>query len=444
MSRKKLFKAATLLAPLALAGLAPRAAAGIPALSSPLVELGDRSCGYFVLDTSATWSDNIYGAGLRIDDMIYTVSPGFNLDFGRDSVNTLSIAFRETFVDYMQHSGIDTQLASGSISWSFDPQSRLRLGASASFTQVAQNDQTMWVPALQRDASGAILYGVDGRPIQATDANGNAIYEEEGHILRRDLYSAGVHASYNISSKVNADVSLNWSMEHYRDYRTIYNDRQTFTVPASLFYQIFEKYYLGISYNYSYTDIQQKENDNYDPGYQHSHYVGLSTKGPLTSRLTLRGSVGWGVTYYEGRSVMYEDTFAFQSYRVQIDDYTYSTLNFSLALDYVGNKWRVSLMGARSFQLSGTASSYTNTYGRLNFQAWLTEKWSYYAYFGYAYQDYYYYKRHDQVLTYGGGIDYHPNRYWRIGVGYAGLRDISTRIKDFYINSISINASLKY
>jgi len=427
MRPKMFLKAAALLTALsASASVSERAQGALPSLDSPLFILGDRACGYFLFETGATWTDNIFASKFRVDDMIYSVSPGIAFDIGRESMNQINLGFRETFINYMNHDRLGTQLANGWFNWTCDPQGRARFNISATFTQVAQNDSTLYVP----------------------DDESTSIDESrllEGQILRRDLYFIGGTMSYALTAKLNTDFGFNWSHEDYVGVlKPYYNDRQVYSPHISVHREIFDKYYLGVSYNYSFTDINGHVRQYYgsNPGYAESHFVGLSTKGILTAKLSLRGNIGVGWNWFDQRIPAPNGTTL---------DYakgrTYSTLNFTLAADYVSDKWRATLSTNRQFMLNGQAQAYTNTNARINFQAWLNHKISYYAFFGYAYMDFVYFDRVDHVITFGGGFDYHPNRYWRIGIGYYGIQDLSTGkhpISDFYANSLTISASLKY
>ncbi|MDR3229492.1 MAG: hypothetical protein LBT53_08820 [Puniceicoccales bacterium] len=413
MKIKKLIQSAALLSFLTGGGLVANA-------DSPLLQLGENSSAYVFADAGLTWCDNIFYASNgqhKVDDFVYFLAAGVVGDVGKDGSHHLNFSFKETFSNYVDNDDLNSQLANFSVSYSYDPQKKLRLGLFASFTQFAQNDNV-----LQYDS---------GSPEYLRD------------LIRRDQYYVSADINYQISSRVSADIGFNYYNEHFRNHRDVFNDRQTFSIPVSVFYQVTEKHHLGLSYSWSHTEISRTSPyNNYDPGAQDSHFFGISTKGALTSKLTLRGNAGVGFQSFSGRGWLTTEGY----YHIPND--AHSTANFTLVLDYSADKYRLALSSGRNFNLGGQAQSYTNTHVRLNATTYLSLHWYLSAYAAYYYQEYSKTAQHkggdDNLVSAGINLSFLPNRYWRLGAGYTHIRDVSNRIRDFSSNSITLSATLKY
>ncbi|MDR1497455.1 MAG: MtrB/PioB family outer membrane beta-barrel protein [Puniceicoccales bacterium] len=401
-------------------------AASLSHAAIPLYFPNENSYLTFALSTGVTYTDNVFANHIKVDDLMFSVTPSVSIETGRDAINRLSFSFSETFVNYLDNTTLDTQLASARLAYSFDPQSRLRVDVSASIDQLAQNDSIYW---------------------GSRDNNEQEYPEEPRKIIRRDYYAAGIDASYNLSEKLSTSFGFSYFNEHFGSLRTRYNDRQIYTVPLSLNYQIFEKIHLGISYSYSHTRIDPDWNSKnrvpgtqwFNPGTQVSHFIGLSTRGSYTAKLSFRGNVGFGYQSVEDR---YD--FSPNSTQSSIDD-SYSTLNFSLSADYLlSEKSRLSLTSGRNFEVGGRAQNLTSTFARLNMTGYLNAFWQFNAYTSYIYQDFNFSNnRVDHVWGFGAGLSYLPVSWSRISLSYRYLRDVSNRIQDFNVNHIMLSIEFK-
>jgi hypothetical protein len=386
-------------------------AASLSQAAIPLYFPNENSYLSLALNSGVMYVDNIYAGHTKVDDLIYNITPSISVETGKNALNYFNFSFSETFVNYLDNRTLDTQLASAKLAYIYDPQSRLRLNFNASLDQFAQNDNIIWDPD-----------------------------DDQRKIIRRDYYAASVDASYDLSAKLDLNLGFNYFNEHFSTLRERYNDRQVYTVPVSLHYQILERAFLGVSYSYSHTDIERDGNSRrgpsgYNPGTQTSHFVGLSTRGSFTSKLSFRGNVGVGFQSLDKR-------YTFDAYgnRFYLND-SYSTLNFSLAADYLlSEKSRLSLTAGRNFQLGGRAQNLTSTYARINVTGYLNAFWQFNAYTSYAYQDFKFSNgRIDHLWGVGVGLSYLPVSWTRISLTCRYLEDNSNRIHDFNVNSVMLS-----
>lgn len=380
---------------------------------SPLLDLGESACAYFICDAAVTYNDNIFATHNKTDDVIFSISPGVQVNIGRESNNQLVITAREELKAYIDHDNLNNQLANVNAVWTYDAGSALSSKVWGNFQQVDQNTNTI---------------GVDGS------------------LIERNLYGAGVHLSYKITAKSILEAGFNFNAVHFTDFRELYNDQSTYSVPVSWLYQVTDKLFAGLTYQYSYTDIEGTNgNLNPFPGNQQVHFAGLTARGDLTEKITIEGNAGVGYSIFNDRRIFTGNDLAGNPTFAD-DDRNDTTFNFSLKANYqVTEKFVASLQAGRSFNVGGQAQAYTNTFFNLHGNYAISPHWEANGYVGYALQSFD--GRNggdDNIFSAGVGISYLPNQYWRITLGYNFMNDDSDRIQNYNINTVSLTAALKY
>ena len=400
------------------------------------IKFGDSTSLDLSIDEMVTWVDNLYFmSSNRVSDLSSSLTPGITLT--HDAINRFTIGFWETFVNYLDHTELDSQLAGANFSYIFEPRkvvgadegtqgtSRLRLSAHGSFTQIAQNDNTL------------IIEG-----------------ESISNVIRQDLYSVGVNGSYGLTPRISVDTGFNWNYHHFAAFwsRDRYNDTQSFSVPLSVFYKMpGDRYEVGLTYSWSYTDIEQNRSQRrmgYTPGNMTTHNAGLTVRGavPGTAKLMAHGSFTYGYRSFDDRIYQYSNN------RTKTD-YSDATFNYNVGLDYqVRDNIRASLNSGRNFDIGGRAQAITSTYIRLNVQTIIKSTLMTNVYFDYRRQDFDtagIRDRVDNLYTVGTGLSYSTYitnlRTWAsFSLGYRFLADDSNRIHDFYVNAVSFMISLRY
>jgi hypothetical protein len=396
------------------------------------IKLGDSTSLDVSVDAMATWIDNLYYTSEhREADMSTAVTPGITIT--HDAINHFKFGFWETFVNYLNHTELDSQLTSADFSYDFDPRkvvgadegstgpSRLHFSAHGSITQIAQNDNTL------------------------LDTG-----ESFGTVIRQDIYSAGVNGSYGLTPLISMTTGFSYGYHHFASLPERYNDSQSFSVPLTFFYKLpGDRYELGLTYSWGYTLIEANQGQRrlgINPGTQTTHNVGVSFKGavPGSTKLTMHGDVTYGFRSIDDRV----------TYGVRGGGYDDATLNYRVGLNYqVRDNLRASLNSGRNFDVGGRAQAITSTYVRLNLQTVIKSIFQTTAYIDYRRQDfdvgYGTRNRADNLFTVGTGLSYSSYitslRTWAsFSLGYRFLIDDSNRIHDFDVSVVSFMLSFRY
>jgi hypothetical protein len=397
------------------------------------VKLGDTTHLDLSLDATVNYTDNIYNASTsKTSDVYSTISPGFTIT--HEAVNQFTISFYESFTNYVDHGELDSQLASASLSYVFDPRalvgdddgvdagpSRLRVSLHASFNQVVQNNNTL------------IEKGKDLSTLVETET-----------------YSAGANFSYGLSSKIDLNVGFNFNESHYDTLHWDYNDSRSFSAPVRLGYR-FTNYQVGLGYTWTNTDMEESRRQKatnaaegykvHAPGSQISHYGNIWFQGaiPGTSKVSLHADAGVGRREFEERITSGVDA-----------DRAYTTFNYNFGLTWqVRSNISVLAASGRTFDVGGLAQSITTTYGRLSLNASIFTYYRANVYVDYRQQEFDTNSRRDNV--YSGGLllsytTYVPSVKTSVTatVGYRHLRDDSNAIRDFDVNTAYFSLGFRY
>ncbi|MDR2429983.1 MAG: hypothetical protein LBD14_03650 [Puniceicoccales bacterium] len=353
--------------------------------------------------------------------MIFFISPGLQIDIGREKTNRLTITARERLLAYVDHDNLNTQLASVNATYVYDAQSRLSAKITGSFEQASQNDNT---------------------------SSGNFT---DDFIIERNYYRAGVLLDYKLTDKSLFEAGFNYDGEFFVTERARFNDRQTYSVPVSWLYSAWEKLFIGMTYTYSHTDIRKagwqknwvptltNPNPDADPGSQDVHFIGLSVRGPLSEKISLSANAGVG----------------YQDFRKRSDwlggSESGTTFNFSVAAEYSPTeRLSTKLEAGRRFDVGSEAQGITNTFFHLNANYYINQRWQVGGDIGFSYQSFdnaawYGVSRTDEIFTAGLDLTFLPTKYWRFNVGYSYVNNHSNYDWAHYsINRVRFSASLKY
>lgn len=362
--------------------------------AAPLVSVGDNVDIYFSGSSSLRWTSNVYRDEVdEADDIIWTISPGFEINVGRGLPDAdLSIITRYDIVRYQELDQLDAELfhikAVGSYSTS-----RLDLSGSLSFDE-------------SKSASG----------------EANIIRD----LMETDTVSANLNAEYRVSPKFSFGAGVQYSEREYVTYTDRFADRDTTTLPFDVFYELTPKVDLSLGYTYSQTDIDSTILRNeYETS---SHFYNVGARGNLLPKLTGFFKVG-----YRDRD----------STRAGADN------NGMLGLDAdftwaVSPKLTASLGLSRDFGVGGEGVSTENSSVDTSVSYKIDSKWSAHANAGYTLRDYDG-GREDNQYTLGARISYVPNQHWRFGGGYNYTdNDSSSNNRSYQDHSLDVSASLRY
>jgi len=363
--------------------------------ASPLVSIGDHADLFFNGSSSLRWASNVFrNERNESDDLIWTVSPGFELDLGRGASNAdFSVVTRYDIVRYQDLDSLDTELfhirADGSYRGS-----RLDLSASASFDESKTNS-----------------------------GENNALSD----LIEFDTTAANLGVEYRVSPKFSFGSGVGYLEREYVNFRNFFADRETVSLPLDVFYELTPKVDLSLGYQYSEVDVDDIAGGAL--GYtQESSFYNIGARGNLLPKLTGFLKVG----YRERDS------------RVGLDD------NGMLGLD-ADLTWsatpKLSLMLglSRDFGVAGAGDSTEDTSVDLSAYYLINTQFSASANLGYTQRDYSTSAREDDQYLMGLRFSYSPNQYWSFSTGYTYDENSSNYAGSSYeSHTLDLTATLRY
>ena len=224
---------------------------GGSAWAAPFLAIGDNAELFLTGSAGVRYDSNILLApdSLRKDDTVSQIVPGFDLEFGKDSLIKGSLTGQETLNSYYKHSELNTQLGAVAFNSTFD-NGKLKLGANAGYTQLDQNT-----------------------------------YAANGTNLRRDLTNAGVTGEISISDKTSIGSGVSYAETRYLNGTGSVNEKD-YTVPVNVYYGITPKVDLSSGVTYTRSDLAN--GIKYD-----TYYYNVGARGEFTPKLSGNFSIGY-------------------------------------------------------------------------------------------------------------------------------------------------------
>lgn len=292
--------------------------------TSPLVQIGNDCDIYFDSAASLEVTDNLYASATKTSATSWMVTPGFLLEYGKDSALSATFSAKRTFVNFTDNALSDLEDSRDSLSLGlrFADGGPLTLSLDSSYRVTARNDD------LQMQGLGGI--------IGAT-------------LARQANYAHAFRADYKLTEKLNVGLGYSNTFNHYLDpvitgtagsyaYNTnTLTELNTKSIPLSFDYQAFEKLSFGLVLQHDVTDYSaapyysQTTPARPALAYQRlvKDFAGLTTKGQLTESGKLNGNirVGYSRYHYDGAA---NDTDL--SYSVNLNHVLTERLSHSLTL----------------------------------------------------------------------------------------------------------------
>lgn len=375
--------------------------------ASPLLKLSDDGSAnlFFVADASATYNDNIFYRKDKTADSIYTLAPGINLVVGNDSSSKFDLVFKEALTAYWDNSKLNNQRANLDAKYTYDAQSAFSATIAAGYHQL----------------------------VQATNQTNVA-----GDIVKNETYNASIDTSYRVTEKSRITAGGNYNGTRYTSYTDLFNDQDSFSVPVSWLYAITDKLDLGFTYQYTNTEVYRSDlqtGAGFRTGNQQIHFAGLRATGAVSEKLKLEANAGVG--YAELKSIF-----------VGVPNEDNTSFNFNLNATYaITEKLTGTLSGGRNFSVGAQGQQITTTSGNLGLNYAISEKWSAGGSAGYMNQEFAGAGAgDDRIFTAGLNVNFTPDKYWKLTLGYNYFNDDTTRpgADDFDNNLVSFSASLRY
>ena len=265
--------------------------------TSPLIQVGNDCDIYFHGSAALEVTDNLYSSSTKTSATSWTLTPGFLLEYGKDSALSANLSVSRTFVNYASSSQSKLEDSRDAIvaGIRFADGGPLALTLDSSYRLTARNDD------LQMQGLGGLLGAT---------------------LVRQANYAHAFHADYKLTEKFNVGLGYANNYSHYLDpVKTgtsgsyVYNTNQltelnTKSIPLNFSYQAFEKLSFGVALQHDVTDYSaapyySQAGTPRDPLVHKQlvkDFAGLTAKGQLTESGKLNGNirVGYSQYHYDG------------------------------------------------------------------------------------------------------------------------------------------------
>lgn len=227
--------------------------AGASGIAAPFMAIGDGAELFVTGSLGVRADDNIFLTATETSDLIFDLTPGVELVFGRKSQLQGSLTLADTFSNYSDHHDLNTNLFVGVFGSKYDD-GKLKLGFNTSFRELNQNS-------------------VDVRPPAGAG----------GGFVRRDIFAAALNAEVEISQITSVAAGLDFGHENFK--RSGYTDSDSLTVPLTAFYKWTPKTDLSVGYRYRdyRVDLGSDSTD---------HFFSVGARGEFTPKLAGKFAVG--------------------------------------------------------------------------------------------------------------------------------------------------------
>lgn len=368
---------------------------GSSAFAAPFLAIGDNAELFATAQAIAAYNDNILLAqdGDEIDDTILTFKPGFDLQFGKDSLIKGNLIGTATLTSYTDNDELNSQLLAIGGNSTYD-NGTLQLSANASFTELDQ-------PTID-------------------------IVPTVGKLVERHVAAAGVNGELEFSEKISGGAGVSFNKVDFKD--PAYTEQEDYTVPVNVYYELTPKVDLSAGVRYTRTELATPNSqgaDKFD-----AFYYNVGARGSFTPKLSGGFSVGYNTrNANEGE-----------------DDGDSIGSDASLTYAY-SDKTQFTLGLGRNFNNSSSGGdSYENSQITLGATSAITIDWTLNASITYRQLDYQVGGRTDDYIEGTVGASYIINEHLTAGISYL-YRDNSSDAgagAEFQNNLVSVSLSARY
>jgi hypothetical protein len=386
---------------------------GTNAGAAPLLTITDNLNLYLTGTVEGQFNSNVLSSaftapGTSKSDYVLTVTPGLELDYGRNTATTVSVKFQENLLWYLHNTALNNQLANVYVTGSH-VQGSLTVDANFSFVQNYTNTPSTIVP---------------GVPVAT--------------ILESYVYNAGTKLAYEISPKFDTDLGFQFTQTDYQgQVGKAYQNDTNYYVPANFYYSYSPKLDLGLAYYLNYSDPSNSVKPATQGIMRYDNFVGASARVKQWEKLT--GSVNLGVDL--------NHVSASDGAGVSVAPTNQTSFAYGLKLQYdYSPKLSAFLNGQRNFQTGAqgqniqvTSMALSGHYAYSSFVSFDATAlgWSYSQYIGSS--------RADTSYNSGFSVNWTPTSYLTLSTGYSYFLNTSNTAGATYnINLISVSAAIRY
>jgi len=388
---------------------------GTNAGAAPLLTITDNLNLYLTGSVEGQYNSNVLSApapatGQSKSDYILTVTPGLELDYGRNTATTVSVKFQENLLWYLHNTSLDNHLANFYLTGSH-VQGSLTVDANFSFVQNYTNTPSTIVPGVAVST-----------------------------ILESYVYNAGTKLHYEISPKFDSDLGFQFTQTDYQgQVGKAYQNDTNYYVPANFYYSYSPKLDLGLAYYLNYSDPSNSSAPVSQGVMRYDNFVGATARIKQWEKLT--GSVNLGVDL--------NHVSASDGVGVTVAPTNQTSLAYGVKLQYdYSPKLSAFLNGQRNFQTGAqgqniqvTSMALSGHYAYSDFVSFDATAlgWSYSQYIGTP--------RADTSYNSGVAVNWTPTSYLTLTAGYSyfiNQSNVPFNAASYNINLISISAAVRY
>jgi polysaccharide biosynthesis protein VpsM len=370
---------------------------GSSVFAAPFLAIGDNAELFATGSASAAYNDNLLlsADGAELEDEVFTFVPGFDLQFGKDSLLKGNIAATATLTSYSDFENLNNQLLGVGSQVSYQS-GAVSLSGNASFNELDQ---------------------------ATVDVLGAA-----GRLVERDVTAAGINGEVEASGKISVGAGLAYNKVDYKVAGFV--DQEDYTVPVNVYYELTPKVDVSTGVTYKNSELDPEFLGVGNATEYDAVYYNVGARGAFTSKLSGAFSVGYNT----------------REANIGPDDDGSFGADASLAYAYT-EKTQLTLSLARNYSnSSANGDSYENSQITFGASSALTTDWSVSASATYRQLDYQNIDRSDDYVEATLGASYIINAHLTASASYT-IRDQSSDLgaaSEFSNNVVALSISARY
>lgn len=369
---------------------------GSSAFAAPFLAIGDNAELFATGAVTAAYNDNILLGpnGTELEDTIFTFVPGFDLQFGKDSLLKGSITGTATLTAYSDYNNLNNQL--------------LAIGSQATYQSGAVT------------LSGNLSFKeLDQATVDVVPA---------GRLIERHVTDAGINGEIEASEKISVGSGVAFNKVDYKEAGFV--DQEEYTVPVNVYYELTPKVDISAGVTYKNTKLDSTFVAAGNATEYDAFYYNVGARGNFTAKLSGAFSVGYNT----------------REANIGPDDDGSFGADASLTYAY-SEKTQLTLSLARNYS-NGTAGgdSYENSQVSIGASSALTADWTVNAGFTYRQLDYQNISRTDDYIEATLGASYAINAHLTASASYIYREQFSDlgAASEFSNNVFSVSISARY
>jgi hypothetical protein len=398
-----------------------------PSPAAPLVSVGDSVDIFFNGTASALWHSNIFrDEDDEKSDMVFILSPGFEINFGRGVSNAdLTLFTSYDIIRYDDNNDLDTETFNIDLAGAYRA-SRLELNGTAFYDE-------------EQTSTGNV--SLNDNIIEWTDLGGSLFGE------------------YTLSPKLSVKSGVNYVERSYESpFDENFSDYDSFRIPVDVFYEMTPKFDLSLGYEYSKRDVKDRDGfiivspvnfgggtfDGYD---YETHFFNVGVRGEILPKLSGHFKAGYRERDSYTTSKTITTPLLGPAGTVSRDVDSDGSLGLDADLTWRTTPKLTTNIGlSRDFGVGGEGDATENTRIDLDFAYVINANFSAAGLLSYEMRDYEGgFGREDDELEAGASLSYRPNSNWQFSAGYRySENDSDIDEYGFENHMLSLSANLRY